>query len=189
METTTPTGRQFLDPEKILRRLKLGPKMVVGDYGCGGGGYFAVQAAQMVGGKGLVWALDVYKPALSACLSKASLAGLTNIKALWSDLEVYRGAKAIKDQTVDLGLLVNVLNKSKKHEVIFREIARTLKPGATLLIIDWDVTGFGFGPEKSDLVPAEEVKSLAQGVGLKLTETLEPSRYHYGLVFRREERK
>lgn len=186
METTTPTGRQFLDPKKILRRLKLGPKMVVGDYGCGGGCYFAVQAAQMVGEKGLVWALDVYKPALSACLSKASLAGLTNIKALWSDLEVFRGAKAIKDQTVDLGLLVNVLNKSKKHEVIFREIVRTLKPDATLLVIDWDVTGFGFGPEKRDLVPAGEVRGLAQGLGLKLIETLEPSRYHYGLVFRRE---
>lgn len=183
MEPKTPSGSQYLDPSVVLKRLKLHPKLHVGDFGTGGGAFFALQAGHLVGSKGVIWAIDVYKPALSAAESKAKLAGLTNIKPVWSNLEIFHGAKAVADRSLDVGLLINVLHQSRKHREILRECQRMLKPGAKLLVIDWDVTGFGFGPTKQALVPQQYVEKLAADLGLKLAERFEPSRYHYGLVF------
>lgn len=178
-----PTGKEYLDAAAILKRVRLQPKMHVADFGCGGSAYFALQAAHLVGNKGYIVAIDVYKPALSAAASKARLHGLTNIKFLWSNIEVYRGARIIGDRSLDAGLLINVLHQSRKHREILRECSRMLKPGAKLLLIEWDVTGFGFGPKKEDLLPQQYVEKLAADLGLRLTERFEPSRYHYGLIF------
>ncbi|MBI3114879.1 MAG: class I SAM-dependent methyltransferase [Candidatus Kerfeldbacteria bacterium] len=183
---TKITDRHYLDPESILRQVKLGPRMRVGDFGCGGGCYFSIAAAQQVGEKGMVYAVDVFKPALSACQSKARLANLATIKLVWSDLEVFRGARTIPDNSLDLGLIVNTLHQSRKRNALFKETMRMVKPGGTMLVIDWELTGFGFGPEKNDLVPAEEVERLAQEAGLRKTGQFQPSRYHYALVFEKK---
>ncbi len=179
----SPIQHQYLDPAAILRRLSVQPGMQVGDFGAGGGAYFALEAATIVGDKGIVWAIDVFKPALSACASKAKLAGLTNVKTVWSNLEIYRGARNIPDHTLDIGFLVSVLHLSKKHREILRECSRMLKPGASFLVIDWEVTGFGFGPKREDLVPQQYIEKIALDLGLKVSERLEASRYHYGLIF------
>lgn len=183
MPDTSASGKQYLDPSSILRRLKIHPKMAVGDFGTGGGAYFALQAGIMVGADGVIWAIDVYKPALSACLSKAKLIGLQNIKTVWSNLEVYGGARTIGNDTLDAGLLVNVLHQTKKHREILRECSRMLKPGARLLVIDWELTGFQFGPDKKALVPPEEVEQVGRELGLQLTDSFQPSRYHYARIF------
>lgn len=179
----TPSGKQYLDPTALLARLKLAPKQQVGDFGVGGGAFFALAAAELVGAKGTVWAVDVFKPALSAALGRVKLAGFTNVKPVWSNLEVYRGAKTIPDHSLDAGLLINVLHQSKKHREILREASRMIKPGGKLLAVEWDVTGFGFGPKQPDLVPQQYLEKLASDLGLQLAERFEASRYHYGMIF------
>lgn len=179
---STPSGKQYLDPSALLARLKLAPKQQVGDFGVGGGAFFALAAAALVGAKGVVWAVDVFKPALSSAMSRVKLAGYVNVKPVWSNLEVFRGAKMIPDQSLDAGLLINVLHQSKKHREILRECSRMLKPGAQLLIVEWDVTGFGFGPKQPDLVPQQYLEKVVSDLGLQVVERFEASRYHYGLM-------
>ena len=88
--TKIPSGTTLFKTDKILHRIGVGPGQVVADLGCGGSGYFVLQAAKMVGSKGTVFGIDVLKSALSNLISRARLAGLANIIPVWSNLEIFR---------------------------------------------------------------------------------------------------
>jgi len=178
-----PTGKTYLNPTHILEKLGISPGQIVADFGCGGSGYFTLQAAKMVGNKGLVYAIDILKPALSAVLSKAKLMGLSNLKTVWSDLETVGAAKFISNNSLDIGLLKNVLYQSKRKPEIIKECARCLKKEAKLLVIDWEVIGLGFGPKKEDLVSKEDVIKMATDIGLAKMESFKAGPYHWGLIF------
>jgi ubiquinone/menaquinone biosynthesis C-methylase UbiE len=178
-----PTGKTYLNPISILEKVGLEPSQKVADFGCGGSGYFALQAAKMIGSKGLVYAVDILKPALSAILSKARLMSLSNIRTVWTDLEKFGAAKSIKNNSLDFGLLKNILYQSKKQLEILKETARTLKKEGKLLVIDWEVTGLGFGPKKENLVSKENVIKMAASCGLAEMESFKAGPYHWGLIF------
>ena len=178
-----PTGKTYLNPTHILEKLGVNPGQKVADFGCGGSGYFTLQAAKMVGSKGVVFAVDILKPALSAILSKAKLMGLFNVKTVWTDLEKVGAAKSIKNNSLDICLLKNILYQSKRQLEILKESARTLKKEAKLLVIDWEVIGLGFGPKKEDLVSKEDVIKMAVDIGLAKMESFKAGPYHWGLIF------
>lgn len=177
-----PSGTEYLDPQAILRRAGLGLGMVVADFGCGGAGYFTLQAARDVGEKGKVWAADVFKPALSSLMGKVRLAGLRNVEAVWTNLEIMGAAKQITSNSVDLGLLHNVLHQTKNHLAILKECSRTLKQKGKLLIIDWRVGDYYFGPPRAHLVSADDTVQAGQALGFRLVERFEPGRYHWAAV-------
>src|SRR3989344_3933288 len=137
-------GNALLQPRQILKEhLRVQPGQSVGNFGCGGGGFFTLECARLVGDQGVVYAVDIVKAALSSVDGKAKLQGLYNVKTVWSDLEVV-GALQIPEQSLDHGLLVNVLFQSKKHDDILREVTRLIKPQGKLLIIDWNQTPIPF---------------------------------------------
>lgn len=172
-----------MDPAKLLQKLGLSAGMRVADLGCGGAGYFTMQAAKMVGGEGLVYALDIYKPALSAVYSKAVTLGVNHIiHCVWSNLEVIGGAKKIPDGGLDAATLVNVLHQSKLHLEILLEAARMLKTGARLMIIDWKTGGHAFGPKIENIISQETVVKLAAQVELAEFDSFDAGTYHWGLI-------
>ncbi|MBI4090271.1 MAG: methyltransferase domain-containing protein [Candidatus Kerfeldbacteria bacterium] len=182
MTERSASGRSYLDPAGLLQRSGLSAGMRVGDFGVGGAAYFGVQASKMVGDRGTIFAVDVFKPALSSALSKARLEGCTNFKPVWSDLEVVGGTRAIPNNSLDFGVLVNVLHQSKQQKNVLQECARMLKPGARLLIVDWSKGGEIFGPKREAVVPVERVLDLCTQAGLAPFDQFEAGPYHYGLV-------
>jgi ubiquinone/menaquinone biosynthesis C-methylase UbiE len=182
MTDRAASGRSFLDPANLLQRAGVAAGMRVGDFGVGGAAYFGVQASKMVGDHGTIFAVDVFKPALSSALSKARLEGCTNFKPVWSDLEIVGGARVIRDNSLDFGVLVNVLHQSKQQKKVLQECARMLKPGARMLILDWAAGGEIFGPKREAVVPVERVLDLCAQVGLAPFDQFEAGPYHYGLV-------
>ncbi len=182
MTEVTPSGRSFLDPVKLLNRAGLSTGMHVGDFGVGGAAYFGIQASKIIGERGVVYAIDVFKPALSSALSKARLEGCMNFKPIWSDLEIVGGARSVKSGSLDFGILVNVVHNSKKQKEVLQECARMLKPGARLLIVEWMKGGEAFGPKREQIVPSERVLSLCEEVGLAPFDQFEAGQYHYGII-------
>lgn len=176
------SGRTFLDPIKLLQRSGISSGMRVGDFGVGGAAYFGIQASKMVGERGVIYAFDILKPVLSSAISKAKLDGCHNMIPIWSDLEIVGGARGVKDQSLDFGILVNVLHNSKKQKNILQECVRVLKPGARLMIIDWARGGERFGPTREQVVPVERVLDLCAEVGLAPFDQFEAGPYHFGLV-------
>lgn len=185
MVTKAPAGSLLLNPELILREVELEADERVADFGCGSG-YFSLQAARMVGGKGKVFAVDILKSALSSLESKALLYGLDNVAAVWSNVEVYRGAPTIHDHSVNLVTLVQIFSQSSKRHDIFREVDRVLKPDGRVLIIDWKDDAQRFGLKREAHVTVDEIKDVADHAGFKFVKTIEVGPYHFGLLFRKQ---
>lgn len=185
MAVRTTSSTIFLNPKKILKIAELGLGQKFADLGCGGGGYFVLEAARMVGDKGVAYGVDVLKTALSGLISKVKMDGLTNVKLVWSDLEIYGGAQDIKNGTLDKALLSQLLYQSKDHLNIFRETARMLKKGGWAIVVDWRRSNLRFSPAPQTCVPPERVIEVASRTGFKHIKSFEASPYHYGLIFER----
>lgn len=183
MKKKVAGGNELLNPEKILKKdVEINYGSRVGDLGCGGMGYFALQAGRLIGDKGQVYAVDVLKSVLASVETRVNLEGLTNIKTVWSNLEIF-GATKIKEESLDLALVINVLFQNKKHKEILEEAKRLLKKGGKLVVIDWQTTGTLFGPAAKDRVPPAKVEEVAQNLNLKKEKSFEAGPYHYGFVF------
>lgn len=181
MRTEVVTTR-LLDPEVLLKHalaIEFGHQ--VGDFGCGGAGYFTLPAARIVGGKGKVYALDILPAALEGVASKMKMSGLFNVETVWSDLE-HVGAAKIPEATLDRALLVNIMFQSRQNENILREVWRLLKPGGILLVVDWKVQPTLFGPPLANRLQPKVVTELAAKVGFKAEPQFEAGPYHYGII-------
>ncbi len=174
---------QLLDPKKILQEVGVKPRMVVADFGCGTHGYFALPAARLVGDGGLVYAIDVRKGVIENINYLINLENITNIKPVWADLEV-EGSTKIRNDFVDLVLLINVLFQSKKQGAILKEAHRVLKKGGRILLIDWR-KNTPLGPSPDLWVDKREVMALAGRLGLEIEEEFDAGPYHFGVIFRK----
>ncbi|MFH0952399.1 MAG: methyltransferase domain-containing protein [Patescibacteria group bacterium] len=178
-----PSGTELLNPAELLERLDLTAGMRVADLGCGGAGYFTIQAAKMVTDEGLVYAVDIYKLALSALYSKAATLGVNHIiHCVWSNLEVIGGAKKITSGSLDAAILNNVLHQTKFQLEVLMESARMLKTGGRLLILDWRTGGHAFGPKPNEVISLATVKKLAAKADLAEFDSFEAGVYHWGLI-------
>ncbi|MCD4760455.1 methyltransferase domain-containing protein [bacterium] len=173
---------ELLDAGKILTEiLEIKTGQVVADLGVGGG-FFTLQAARLVGEQGQVYAVDIMKEILNDIESQARMAGLYNIKTIWSNLEMV-GAAKIPEETLHLAMLNNILFQSQKHYEMLTEASRLIMPSGRLLIIDWSDTGPGFTPDAKMQVDPNKIISQAQELGLILEQKFQAGKYHFGLIF------
>jgi len=189
LRTKVPGGNELINAEKVLKdKLGLTYGMKVGDFGCGGGGYFALEASRLVGDHGQIFAVDVLQSVLSNVASRAQSLGVENITTVWSNLEVF-GATKILDDSLDAGLILNVLFQNKDPRAIIREAARMVRPGGELLVIDWKEGRFPLGPLPQDKVSPSTVRRVARDLGLVETYAFDAGPFHYGVIFEKPRRQ
>ncbi len=174
---------KLLNPTNLLaKELELQFGHQVADFGCGGAGYFTLPAAKLVGSRGKVYAVDILKSALDGVISKAKLDNFLNIETVWSDIERV-GATKIPAGSLDRALLINIMFQSRKNEHILKEVARLLKQGGKLLVVDWKVNPTPFGPPPGNRLPPQTIANLAAQAGFSKEKEFEAGPYHYGFVF------
>ncbi len=156
--------------------------MKVGDLGCGNLGFFSFPAAKAVGKDGIVYAVDILKPVLSAVENKARQDGFDNVKTVWSNLEIV-GATKIQEGSLDIAMLINMLFQSEKDDMVIREASRLVKRGGKVVVIDWLRIAAPFGPKIEDRTNPDEIKKFAADCGLKILDEFDAGPYHYGIVF------
>lgn len=176
-------GTGLLDPEKILKdELQLVPGSWVGDFGCGGAAYFTFETARQVGEGGFVYAVDVLKSVLDNIKRRSKELNLRNIDTLWSNLEKF-GACKINNNSLDYGLLINIMFQNKNRAGLLKEVVRMIKAGGKILVIDWKEGRFPIGPRPENRMTLQELVGLADLVGIKLDKKFEAGQYHYGVIF------
>lgn len=178
-------GTHLLNPRAILEEMGLADGQIVADLGAGSGAFFTIQAAMIVGEKGRVYSVDILRSVLSAIEGKSRIAGLTNVKTVWSNLEM-PGATRIPDHSADVAFLVNVLFQTKKPENVMGEAMRLVKSGGKILVIDWRPGETRVGPSAERRISQDEIRAIAMGLGLKEARTVDAGDYHYGLIFVKE---
>jgi len=165
---------EFLNPQQLIKEISIKPGITAADFGCGSGN-ITILLAQTIGSEGKVYALDVLQTALQTVESKAKAQGLHNIFTIRANLEI-ANSSTLKDESVDLVLLANILFQSPKQQAIIQEAERILKQDGCLIIIDWKKTKTPYqtSPEK-----------IKQMVSLEFDREIPVGKYHFGLVFKK----
>ncbi|KKQ35664.1 MAG: Methylase involved in ubiquinone/menaquinone biosynthesis [Candidatus Nomurabacteria bacterium GW2011_GWB1_37_5] len=172
----------FVDPQTILQQFNLKPTDYVADLGAGTGAY-SIPAGRITR-EGKVYAVEVQKDLLQRIKDEAVKYHLSNIEAIWGDIENNGGTK-LKDAAVDAVIASNVLFQVPNKAGFASEINRILKPGGRLLFVDWKDSGSGLGPNSSMLVSKDSAKMIFEGQGLKFDRDIEAGEHHYGIIFKK----
>lgn len=179
--TMPATGSELIDLRAVLERVGVEPGMTIAELGSGTG-FFSLLCADMVGETGRVYAVDVLKTALAAVMREARKQNYKNIVPVWSNLEVFRGAKQIQDASVDLALVINTLFQSTNQPAFLKESVRMVRPGGKMVIVDWK-HNTSFGPPDIDRVEPEEIQKVLTSLGTQFLGAFEPGQYHFGQVY------
>ncbi len=179
-----PTGRALLDAHTILRSIGLQSDMHYADFGAGGLGHFVFPAATIVGKEGLVYAVDILKPALDSIERRARDEQVDNLRIVWGDLEV-SGGISVPEESLDIASYVNVASVLKRTPKAILESLRLLKSGGRLTIMDWKPgTGSIVVPDHKRLYP-QEIQSIAEQAGLLFLKSFDAGPQHWGLLFKK----
>jgi len=168
----------FLNPQEVLKQLKLKKEMVAADFGCGSGGWALPLAKKLEEGK--IYAIDILEEPLSALKSRANLEKLFNIRIVRANVEKENDSK-LPNSSIDLVLMTNLLFQCQDKTKVLQEGKRVLKLGGKILVVDW-VKDNPLTKE-IEYVSFDEIKKIAKTLNLKIEKEFEAGKYHYGVIF------
>ena len=167
-------------PEAVLDALAIPEGAVVADIGAGSG-YFAERLAARVGPTGLVYATDVQDEMIEALEQRVAERGLANVRVL---LAAYDDP-TLPEACCDLVFFSSVYKEIDGRVDYMKKVARLLRPGARVAILEFRPGASGFGPPTEDRLAAEEVAEELAAAGYALAATHDFLPREYLLVFRR----
>ncbi|MFC1644421.1 class I SAM-dependent methyltransferase [Patescibacteria group bacterium] len=179
-QSGSQVASKFVDPMEILGHVELTKGQVVADFGCGPG-FFTIPVAELVGGEGHVYALDVLEEVLTSVNSQAKTKGIYNITTKRANIEK-DGGSGLDSGMADVVIVKNVLFQNNDKEIILREAFRVLKDDGKVLIMEWNKSNLMFGPEAELRVDIEDVKSMLEKIGFVVDESFDAGDFHYVVV-------
>lgn len=180
------TGNELIDPFVLLDKAQLHTGMHVADFGCGRTGQLIFPAANIVGERGVVYAVDILKDVLHSLESRMRSDAFINIHPVWADVERV-GKTAIPPHSVDAIFIVNMLFQSKKQTHILDECERLLKDKGRIIIVDWKTADPPFAPQDDLLVSFDTIRGWASEHEFVVQEEFDAGRYHHGIVLFRQQ--
>ena len=181
--TALPTGRALLDSVAILAKSGLTLDMHYADLGAGTLGHFVFPATDIVGPGGYVYAVDILKGALQGIESRARLEQVTNLTAVWGDIE-RKGGVNIPEHSLDIVSLINISSLILSGSDIMTESMRLLKPNGKLLLVDWKPGAEPVGPPPNKRPPQADVQKIVEQAGFRLIKTFDAGPYHWGALYK-----
>lgn len=144
---------------------------------------YVLHIAEALQHAGHVYAIDIQRDLLKRVKNEAHRRGFKNVEVIWTDLEK-AGSSKIADKKLDMVLVSNLLFQIENKAAVLTEAHRILRPSGRLVIIDWQESFGGMGPQKKDVVRKETAEELARTVGFTLEREFGAGAHHYGLIFR-----
>jgi ubiquinone/menaquinone biosynthesis C-methylase UbiE len=186
MPTQNPPGAgkssyDLIDPGTLWAELNLPQGITFLDLGCGQGNY-SLAAADLIGPAGMVYAVDLWEEGVASLKERAAREGLANLKALVAGA----GRVPIESLSVDVGFMATVL-----HDLVeagtaagaLTEVARVIKAGGRLAIVEFDKIDGPPGPPRHIRLAPAEVEALVAPYGFARQETVKLGPYNYLITF------
>lgn len=170
----------FLNPTKTLLAAKVREGERVADFGAGSG-FFTRAAARLVGGKGLVWAVDAHQDMLPRIKKLSLEEGLHNVEVVHGNLERAGGSHLPKDN-FDLVIISNILFAVEHKDLVVKEARRILRKGGRVLVIDWSDSFGGMGPHKDMIVSVDHAKTLLELGDFTFLNDIPAGSHHWGVL-------
>jgi ubiquinone/menaquinone biosynthesis C-methylase UbiE len=123
----------FVKRREITKAVGLKPGMAVADIGAGTG-LFTRLFADEVGSSGKVYAVDVSPEFLDHIAAMARKSGQTQIVTIRGT----QGSTNLAPRSIDVAFLCDVYHHLENHEKVLASIHRALRPGGTLVLVEFD---------------------------------------------------
>ena len=166
-----PSRDEWQKPHDVVMALNLKPTDTVADIGAGSG-YFARRFALHAG---RVYAVDIDEKLLGMVRAKAP-ANLETIVAAPDDPH-------LPQRSIDMVFFCDVLHHIENRPAYFAKLARALKPGGRIVVIDFYKKDLPVGPPPSMKLADQEVIAEFQKAGFALSKRLGSLPYQYFLFF------
>jgi cyclopropane fatty-acyl-phospholipid synthase-like methyltransferase len=147
-------------PDRVIAALNLKPGQIVADIGSGTG-YFSVRLAKSAAAP-KVYGADIEPSTVTYLRERAAKEGLHNVISVQATAD-----SANLPEPVDLVLIVDTYHHIGDREAYFRRLAKSLKPGGRVAIIDFKPDS-PEGPPKEFRFSPEKFKSEMATAGYKL---------------------
>ncbi len=172
---------EFVGLDRVLQTLCLTPSTVFLDLGCGRGNY-TIAVAEHIGPQGKVYGIDAWQEGLEQLEERAAARGPNNIRTIHANLNEHI---PLEDGIVDVCFMATVLHdllREGSGEVAMTEIARVLRPGGRLCIIEFKKVEDSPGPPLSVRLSPEETEKIITPFGFVKDQVTEVSPFHYLLA-------
>jgi ubiquinone/menaquinone biosynthesis C-methylase UbiE len=120
---------KFNSPRIKVEKADIKPGQVVLDYGCGPGSY-TVEAAELAGDTGKVYAADIHPLSSKKVQGAASKKGLNNIETIL--INGATNATGLSEKCVDVVLSFDMFHMVSDRELLVKEWHRVLKSSGKL---------------------------------------------------------
>jgi cyclopropane fatty-acyl-phospholipid synthase-like methyltransferase len=167
-----PSRDAWQRPDLVLAALDLRPGMTIADIGAGTG-YFSVRLARAVP-DGQVIATDIEPDMIRYLTERAAREQLSNLRAVLTP----PSDPQLAPETVDRILVVDVWHHLDDRPAYARALAKALRPGGKLAIVDFTFESTHGPPAKHRLAPDEILGDLrAAGLSASISPTRLPDQY------------
>lgn len=168
-----PDRRKMMPPEETLLKFGIQNDGNLLDVGCGIG-YFTIPAARFLKNH-KVTGIDISQEIIDIARERAE--GLNNIEFIKSQEYSF----PLENGSMKYILISNVIHEVEDKAEYFKEIRRVLQADGFVLIIDWEKKEMEMGPPLHERISKDEMIILGKQFGLKLSEDINVSEYHYGI--------
>jgi len=166
-----PSREEWQKPHEVVTALGLKATDAIADIGAGTG-YFARRFAHHAG---KVYAVDIDKELL-AIIQKNTAPNLSVVLAAPDD-------PRLPDSSVDVIFFCDVLHHIENRAAYYALLAKALKPGGRIVVIDFYKKDLPVGPPASMKLSEDEVIAEFRQAGFSLAKRLDFLPYQYYLFF------
>ena len=166
-----PSRDDWQKPHEVVMALGLKSTDAIADIGAGTG-YFARRFANHAG---KVYAVDIDR-ALLAIAAKNAPANLETVLAAPDD-------PRLPERSVDIIFFCDVLHHIENRAAYYPKVAKALKPGGRIVVIEFYKKDMPIGPPPSMKLSDEEVIAEFRNAGFSLAKRLDILPYQYILFF------
>jgi ubiquinone/menaquinone biosynthesis C-methylase UbiE len=171
----------LIDPGTLWAELNLPQGITFLDLGCGRGNY-SLAVANLIGPAGVVYAVDLWDEGIASLKELAAREGRVNLQPLVAPA----GRVPLESRSVDVGFMATVLHdlvEAGTEASALAELARVLKPGGLLAIVEFDKVDGPPGPPWHIRLNPEEVEALVAPYGFARQRTVKLGPYNYLITF------
>ena len=172
------TTRNILSPGEVLKATGLKKGDIFLDAGCGDG-YISLEASNLVGDDGRIYALDVYPESIETVKKEIKTRNLDNIEAILADITK---TIPVDTSTIDIVLMANVLHgfvAEGEVEEVMNNINQVLKPGGVFAVVEFKKVEGNIGPPYDVKISPEDVSNILTEYGFDTSNTQLVGEYHY----------
>ena len=174
-----PLRREMLPPYKILNQLGLKEGDIFADIGCGVG-YFSIPAAEIIGKKGTVYAMDIELGMIEEVERRAIEHKLSNIRNIVTDEYDLK----IDNKSATFAFICTVLHEVEDQKQFLSEVKGILKAEGNIAIVEWIKKESDWGPPINHRVDMAEVEKLVKECGFTDISCLELNENFYAVKAR-----